>query len=50
MQEQIDIYFIGKPHKILRIINLTYFRQLKQNIKCKNIDYKAQYCLCEKPL
>ena len=50
MWEQIDMYFLGKPYKILSIINLTCSRQLKQNIKYKNIDNEAQYFLCEKPL
>ena len=49
MQEQIDMYFLGKPYKILSIINLTCSGQLKQNIKYKSIDNEAQDFLCENP-
>ena len=43
------MYFLGKPYKILGIINLTCYRQFKQNIKYKNIDNEVQKFLHGKP-
>ena len=41
--------FLRKPYNILRLINLTYSRQFKQNIKYKGYRQRGIRFLCGKP-
>ena len=47
-RNKIDMYFLRKPYKILKTINLTCSRQFKQNIKYKRYKQWRTRFLCGK--